>query len=69
MIANAKKYINLNSDIQELLSVNSKVQKGNDWKSDTRAIRDAVSHAQFTINNISKGHMVHFKNMEDGYNF
>ena len=69
MIAKAEKYTNLNYDIQEILSVNSKVMKGNDWRSDTRAIRDAISHPHFVINKIGKGYVIHFKNTEQGYNF
>src|SRR5215208_1316856 len=69
MIRTAKKYTKINYDIEELLSVHSKVQKGDGWRSDARAIRDAVSHAHFTINNLSAGVTIHFKNTEEGYNF
>jgi hypothetical protein len=69
MIKTARKYTKINYDIEELLSVNSKVQKGNGWRSDVRAIRDAVSHAHFTVNNVSNGYTIHFKNTEEGYNF
>jgi hypothetical protein len=69
MIAKAKKYVNLNYDIEEMLSVNSRIGKGNGWRSDTRAIRDAVSHAHFVINKRGNGYLIHFKNSEDGYNF
>jgi hypothetical protein len=65
----AKNYVNLNYDIQEMCSVDSKVQKGNEWKSDTRAIRDAISHAYFTIEYSDKGFKIHFQNSEQGYNF
>jgi hypothetical protein len=67
IITNANKYTNMNYDIQEMLSVSSKVQKG--WKSDTRAIRDAISHAHFTIREVKKDYIIHFKNTEQGYNF
>lgn len=69
MIKTAKKYTKINYDIDELLSVHSKVKKRNGWRSDARAIRDAVSHAHFTINNVSTGYKIHFKNTEEGYNF
>jgi len=69
MITNAKKYTNLDFDIQEILSVNSKVQKGKGWKSDTRAIRDAISHANFSITEVNMDYIIHFKNNEQGYNF
>ena len=36
----------------------------------TRAIRDAVSHAHFTINDTGNGYYeIHFKNFEQGYRF
>jgi len=69
MILKAESYTNVNYDIQEILSVNSKIKKGNDWKSDTRAIRDAISHGHFTISKLGKGYKIHFKNTEQGYNF
>jgi hypothetical protein len=70
MLANAKKHINpFNYDTQEILSVNSKVQKGSGWRTDTREIRDAVSHAKFTINKRDGRYVIHFKNTEGGYNF
>jgi undecaprenyl pyrophosphate synthase len=69
MIKKAKKYTKLNFDIQEILSVTSKVAKGDRWKSDSRAIRDAISHAKFSITQIKKGHILSFSNNEQGYNF
>ena len=70
MIAIGKNYVDLNYDIQEMCSVESKVQKGSEWRSDTRAIRDAVSHAHFTINDTGNGYYeIHFKNFEQGYRF
>jgi hypothetical protein len=69
MIAMAKNYVNLNYNIQEMCSVDLKVQKGNEWRSDTRAIRDAISHAHFTIEYSDKGFKIHFQNSEQGYNF
>jgi hypothetical protein len=45
-------------------------QKGSEWRSDTRAIRDAVSHAHFTINDTGSGYYeIRFKNFEHGYRF
>jgi hypothetical protein len=69
MIAMAKNYVYLNYDIPEMCSVDSKVQKGNDWRSDIRAIRDAISHAHFSIDYSDKGYKIHFQNSKDGYNF
>ena len=70
MIATAKRYVGLNYDIEEMCSVDLKVQKGSEWRSDPRAIRDAVSHAHFMINDTGKGYYeIHFKNLEQGYQF
>lgn len=68
IVTNAKKHINLDYDIQEILSVDSKVQKGIGWKSDTRAIRDAIAHASFNITEVKEDYIIHFKNNEQGYN-
>jgi hypothetical protein len=70
MIDIVKKYVNpFDYDIEEMLSVTTKVQKGRDWKSDTRAIRDAISHASFAIHNKGGVYLIRFKNKEKGYNF
>jgi hypothetical protein len=70
MIKHAKKYVNpFSYDIREMLTINSKVLKGKEWKTDTRAIRDAVSHANFTINSHDGVSEVHFNNTEKGYSF
>ena len=68
MITNVKKYVNMNYDVQKMLSVDSKVKK-KDWRSNTIEICDAVSHAHFTINKGDGGYLIYFKNTEDGYNF
>jgi hypothetical protein len=57
-------------DIADLLSVESKVPKTGSFKPDTRAIRDAASHARFVIKNDLNGDFaIHFNNTEDGYGF
>jgi hypothetical protein len=58
-------------DVADLLSVESKVHKGNGvFKPDTRAIRDATVHARFVIKNDSMGDFaIHFNNTDDGYSF
>ncbi|HKI08672.1 MAG TPA: hypothetical protein VKA09_09780 [Nitrososphaeraceae archaeon] len=57
-------------DIADLLSVENKVPKAGSFKPDTRAIRDATSHARFVIKNDPAGDFViHFNNAEDGYAF
>jgi len=56
-------------DIPDLLSVVSKVPKGQDkFKPDTRAIRDATAHAKFKIEKDSVGDfMIYFNNTDEGY--
>jgi hypothetical protein len=57
-------------DIPELLSVVRKVPKGQDFKSDTRAIRDATAHAKFKIDSDSMGDfIIHFNNTDEHYSF
>jgi hypothetical protein len=57
----------LNMDIEGLLSVESKVKKDNQWRTDVRAIRDAIAHAKFKIN--STNYQITFENIGKGYNF
>lgn len=57
-------------DIADLLSVESRVHKGNGVKPDTRAIRDATAHARFIIRRDYVGDFaIHFNNTDDGYSF
>jgi hypothetical protein len=66
MIAIGKNYVDLNYDIQEMFCR----LEGTKGRSDTRAIRDTVSHAHFTINDTGNGYYeIHFKNFEQGYRF
>jgi hypothetical protein len=69
MLEKAERYINLNFDIQEMCSVDKKVQKGTEWRSDVRAIRDAISHAHFDITYNNKQFQIHINNTEKGYNY
>jgi len=61
------KSTNMKVDVEDLLSVETKVQKGTIWKTDVNAIRDAISHAKFKIN--STNYQITFDNHEKGYNF
>ncbi len=66
----AKKYTSIDIESEDLISIDTKVRKGKDkWKSDIRAMRDAISHAKFEIKSIDNSIEVHFNNQEKGYDF
>ena len=69
IMSKARNSIHLNYDIEDMSSVGSKVQKGKGFRSDVRAIRDAVSHAHFTISDNDNDYEIHFMNFEDGCKF
>ncbi len=56
-------------DPYEICSIECKVSKYNDWRTDVRAIRDSTAHAQFTINILEKGWKISFSNHKGGYSF
>ncbi|MGA9841653.1 MAG: hypothetical protein WBQ25_05010 [Nitrososphaeraceae archaeon] len=58
-------------DIPDLLSVAHKEPKGeHKYKPDTRAMRDAIAHAKFKIENDSMGDfIIYFNNTDEGYSF
>jgi hypothetical protein len=57
-------------DIPDLLSVIRKEPKEDQFKPDTRAIRDATAHAKFIIKNDPSGDfIIDFNNTELGYSF
>ncbi len=47
----------------------TKVQKGTEWRSDVRAIRDAYSHIHYIIQKSNGDYEVTFDNNEGGYNY
>lgn len=53
----------------EMCSVEEKVEKGNEWRTDVRAIRDAVGHAHFRVDADDDPWSVHFENTGHGYDF
>jgi len=67
ILRNMIKSTNMNVDIEDLLSVETKVQKGTTWKTDVNAIRDSIAHAKFKIN--STNYQITFENIGKGYNF
>lgn len=67
IISSAMQYVTLNYDVEEICSVEGKVPRGDFWETDTKAIRDASSHAKYTIS--SNGEEIEFNNDEDGYSF
>lgn len=50
-------------------SVEGPIQKGDVWRSDVRAIRDAVAHHRYTVDRSGDHWAVDFHNTEDGYDF
>ena len=56
-------------DAEFVCSVQSKVRKGTEWRTDVRAIRDATAHGQFKIHSSGNDWQVEFNNSEEGYNF
>ena len=64
-----------NYDIELMCSVYNKVTKynvrlrKNEWRTDVRAIRDAVAHAHYKITALGDNFKVEFNNDKAGYNF
>lgn len=56
-------------DVEAICSVQSKVRKGGKWKTDVRAIRDAIAHGWFKINLLENDWAIEFDNDEEGYSF
>ncbi|MHA1690320.1 MAG: hypothetical protein ACTSU7_01655 [Candidatus Heimdallarchaeaceae archaeon] len=56
-------------DPYQMCSVRDKVEKGNKWKTDVRAIRDAISHSKYKIVDNNQDCEIIFSNNEQGYNF
>ena len=56
-------------DPEEIFSATDKVAKGNQWRTDARAIRDALSHNKFSIEILDLTWNLEFNNTEEGYNF
>lgn len=56
-------------DIEAICSVQSKVKKGSEWRTDVRAIRDATAHRWFKIRLSKNDWAMKFDNDEKGYTF
>lgn len=56
-------------DVEAICSVQSKVKKGSKWRTDVRAIRDAVAHGHFEIRLLRNDWAIEFDNNEGGYSF
>lgn len=56
-------------DPWEMCSVENKVKKGDEWRTDVRALRDATAHAWFDIEDEEDEWIVVFDNLTDGYSF
>ena len=56
-------------DPYEICSVEAKVSKWKNWRTDVRAIRDATVHANFKITTLQNGWEISFNNHDKGYRF
>lgn len=56
-------------DVEIICSVGNKVRKGDEWRTDVRAIRDSTAHGQFEIHSSGDDWEIKFDNNEEGYNF
>lgn len=56
-------------DAIEIFSVDTKVAKGQNYKTDSRAIRDSLGHYQYEIEDVPNTWEIKFNNLKDGYNF
>lgn len=54
---------------EDIFSSTTKVQKGNVWKTDARAIRDALGHNKYDLEITDDSWIVKFCNHEKGYTF
>jgi hypothetical protein len=70
MNIHCKKFSKNSLDIPDLLSVTDKQAKRDEFKPDTRAIRDATAHAKFRIeNNSTEDFIISFNNTDEGYSY
>jgi hypothetical protein len=56
-------------DVVAICSVQSKVQKDAEWRTDVRAIRDATAHGRFKIHSLQNDWVIEFNNDNEGYCF
>lgn len=56
-------------DANEIFSVEKKVAKGKEYRTDARAIRDALGHYQYTIDDVYGSWEIKFHNTDEGYNY
>lgn len=56
-------------DASEIFSVDGKVSMNTKFRTDGRAVRDALGHFKFEIQNSGNNMVIKFKNNEKGYNF
>ncbi len=70
MLDRASKVINKDIDMQDLFSINSKVKRGKEDRTDSRAIRDATAHAHFKVSaNTTGDYIIKFENNDKGWKF
>lgn len=56
-------------DPEDIFSATNKVRKGSEWRTEARAIRDALSHNKYTLEVNDSSWKITFDNTESGYNF
>ena len=56
-------------DAIEIFSINGKIPKGNKFRTDSRAIRDALGHYKYDIQLVGDSWEIQFNNTDEGYNF
>jgi hypothetical protein len=56
-------------DVTEIFSINKKISRNTIYVTDSKAIRDSLSHGRYKIISLPNSWEIHFNNNKDGYNF
>lgn len=56
-------------DPEDIFSATNKVRKGNEWRTEARAIRDALTHNKYALEINNSSWKITFDNTDSGYNF
>lgn len=56
-------------DVEEIFSINNKVQRNTIFETDSKAIRDSISHYRYQIIPLANSWEIRFSNNKDGYNY
>ena len=69
-IQNVVKTLSLTGyDMEQIFSIQAKVRHNTVYETDIDVVRNCISHNLFTIGKSGTGYMIHFENIEKGYNF